>query len=247
VLLAATLVGVVLALAGTGDDGGGPSARTAGTGSSTTRAEVSSTEATTTTAPLPTFGKIKVLDIGSSSYENEIDRARHSSYAIVIENTGDQVARRFGVDATLLDAGGNELARDHNAVYVLMPGQKFAVGHDGFPDGVMSIRMSITEPALWEDPAQYGAITTSGIGTTLDAWHRPVVAFTATSPYDRPLDSTYGFVVFRNAAGKIVGAQREVLDQLAPGGDTALEVDASDSIADVDATKTEVYVDPAIF
>ena len=249
-LAVVAVAGVIVVSTGDGGDATGAPSTTseAPDEPATTQPDADTTVApTTSTTGLPSFGPIRVVDVGWSSYQTGIDGGTSSSYAIVIENTSDQVARRFGIDARLLNNSGNEMYVDHNAIFVLMPGQRFAVGTDGFAGHISDIAIEISEPALWENPADWAAITVSGLTVTFDDFGRPVVDFTATSPYAEALESTYGFAVFRDAEGEIVGARREVLPILAPNGPTALRLEPFDSIADVDPTRTEVFVDPSIF
>ncbi|HKH03680.1 MAG TPA: FxLYD domain-containing protein [Acidimicrobiales bacterium] len=189
---------------------------------------------------------IEVTDSGVTNFPDEFDGTNRASYAYVLTNNGDEPVANMEVTVTLVDTEGTVLSSDTDSIYLLQPGQSLGLGDTTYDEiaEVDSIEVQPAIPSYASEAEQLGEVTVEGINTTADSSGYLTTTFTATSSYEVQLDSPWGYVVYRNADGGIVGGTYSVIDIVQPGGSTSGEVATYTAIPNVDPAQTEVYVDP---
>lgn len=183
------------------------------------------------------------------------------AYAAIVENTSDQVIANARVRLRFLTATGDVVtdnpARDTRTIGRFLPGQRIALGGTTRREGAANITrveaeaIEMIRPGRWwpeaEDAAhgdrRDGELTARDIHVGYGDTGEPVVTFTIESTHEqevRPLGAT---VVFRNAAGDIVGGEWSSLDgSVLPRGSMEAEVRVADpmEIPGIDPARTEV-------
>jgi len=248
--VAAVILLIVLVASG-GDDDDGPTA-----GATTTQDQPATTDDTDITLPDDgggngggpvTEGDLAVAESGFSEYKESFSNDKFTAYGAVIQNNGDQVARNVDVEIGFLDASGTVLATDTKYITVLKPGQKFCVGGTSV-DATGVTELSVTASASdSDDPADYGDLTVEGVSVEFDSDGAPTANFTVKSTYTDKLDGPNLYAIFRDGSGKIVGGDYDFMDFIPAGADAVGSVTSFAPIANIDGTKTEIYVDPNIF
>lgn len=255
VLGALVFVGLIIILTSGGDDDDGET-----TGSTTT--SVTATDSTVappdsgppddgttddTQAPPSGDDTIRTADRGFAVSLDQLWETEYISYGAILENTTDQVATGVNVSIGFLDSSGTVIATDTQVINVLMPGQTFGVGNAGIEiNGGEPVEMQVDvgEPSSWESPDSYGEISVSGINTTVDDYGAPTTTFTAESTYDEQIQGPYAFAIYRNSSGDIVGGDWDIMNFIQADGSSTGEVTGLNTVDDIDAGQTEVYIDP---
>lgn len=186
------------------------------------------------------------------------------SYAAVIQNTSDQVLQTLPITVRFRTATGEVLNNDDGIrsrtnyyVGMLRPGQQIALSDTIYVEGALDItRMEaeVGEPDDWMPEADLyhlfrddleGDLIARDITVAYGDRHEPIVAFTIESTYGMPVNPQGAYVVFRNAAGDIVGGEwGPVLGgPVRPRGSLEGEVAVSDpmEIPGIDPARTEVH------
>jgi hypothetical protein len=197
------------------------------------------------------------------------------SYAIVLENTGDHVLRNIQLGYRFLDGQGQvirepnvvfndgELDRQEASVAVLRPGESFAVSNAEYLErnDVAEIEVEIDEVSEWI-PAEYhehadpmaamngSDLTATDIAVSYGTMNEPVVSFTVESTGDRAVTIHFAYIVFRNAAGEIIGGTYGYVSSdyrpltVQPGGSVESEISVDDpmEIPGIDPAQTEVHL-----
>jgi hypothetical protein len=255
VLVAAGLVGLIMLLTSS-DDKDDPPGTTTTEQASPTTAGPGTTAATPTTVDTGGGGggggggtgsssDIEVVDKGFSVFTDELSEEQRFSYGFVVKNNGDSVATSVPITIAFLDDAGTVIGTRDNYVWVLMPGQSMGLGEDSYEDAtnLAEIQVTVGEPSTWESPDGYGEITAEGITTSVDEYGAPTSAFTASSTYAEQVEP-YSYVIYRNAAGEIVGGGYSTMSFVPANGSTAGSITSYSSIPDIDNSKTEVFLDP---
>jgi hypothetical protein len=256
VLVAAGLVGLIMLLtSGGGDDDDQTGGTTTTQPGSSTTAGPASTVTPTTADPGGGGGgggggsgsasDIEVVDSGLSVYTDELSEEKRFSYGYLVKNNSDSVATSVPITVAFLDDAGTVIGTVDNTIWVLMPGQVMGLGEDPYDgaDAVTDLQITVGEPSTWESPDGYGEVTADGITTSVDDYGAPTSAFTATSTYSEQVEP-YSYVIYRNAAGDIVGGGYGSMNFVPANGTSAGEVSSYSSIPDIDTAQTEVYLDP---
>lgn len=199
------------------------------------------------------------------------------SYSIVLENTGDHVLRHIQLGYRFLDGQGQvirepnvafndgELDRQEASVLVLRPGERFAVSNTEYLErnDVTEIEVEIDEVSEWI-PAEYyehaeptaalnpsdDDLTATDIAVTYGTMNEPVVSFTVESTGDQAVTINFAYIVFRNAAGEVIGGTHGYVSSdyrpvtVPPDGSVESEISVDDpmEIPGVDPAQTEVYL-----
>ncbi|HLM64137.1 MAG TPA: FxLYD domain-containing protein [Acidimicrobiales bacterium] len=249
IVVAVALVGGLILATSGGDDEG-----TVGTTTTSTQETASaggpSTSGTDTTSGGSAGGNatandLEVVDSGFSNYPAAFDDTNHVSYGYIIKNNSDEPAAGIEVTIALLDADGTVVSSDSASINYLAPGASIGQGDEPYEEipEVAEIQVQAAIPSYASEPSATGELTTEGISTTDDG-STLTTTFTVSSTYDVQLDGPYGYVIYRNAAGDIIGGSYDFLSIVQAGGTTSAEVSSYELIPDVDPAQTEAYVDP---
>lgn len=265
IVVALAVVGIALT---TSDGDGGPpdpasaaSSTTQGgdTGSSTS-APAGDGEMERPDLSEPTEGGIEVVEQGFSvTLDTPTRTTPYVSFGVVLENTSDRQANGVSVEVDLLDAAGAVIHTERAGSVKVRPGETFGIGSTiclpttdvlDCATGPEPVDIEVRHRVItWTDPNDEGPITVEGVSTTVDpgaSGDEMVTTFEATSPYQEQLGGPTPFAIYRNASGDIVGGDQGYLGFIPPGGTVAGDVTTTYAVADVDATRTEVYVDRGI-
>jgi hypothetical protein len=253
VVVAAALVGLIVVL--TNDDDGGETTsptteQTATTGNTGNTSEPGGTTDTTDDAPSGA-AEIEVVETGFQNIMGGWDRdEKTATYGFIIENTGDELATDISINVSVYDADGTALASDSQSIYVLRPGEQMGIGDEfygeNFASDVDRIDVQVSEPSDYsrDDVPDEGSVTADGITTSTDDYG-VTTKFTVTSTYDQQLDSPYGYAIYRNADGDIIGGSGRYLDFIPANGSVAAEVSSYEVVPNI--ATTEVFIDPGWF
>jgi hypothetical protein len=179
------------------------------------------------------------------------------SYAIVVENTGDQVIRHLPITYSFLgDAGevveepetafsDSDLTSETVTVPQIQPGERLAVGRVQYLEhnDVADMQIEVGEPQQWmsedyhtqiEPTPSSDALTTSDIDVSYGDQNEPVVSFTIESRHDEAISTTYAYIVFRDDEGRIIGGTYGYVDSdygsltIAPDDSVDVEIAVDD-------------------
>lgn len=185
---------------------------------------------------------IEILEQGFSAAPDDT-----LTFGALVRNNADQVAIICGILIEAFDAAGESVASYdslwHTAV---LPGQTVGISRAGIALGGDPVELDVgVENIHWDDPANHGETTASGVETTVDAAGFATTSFTASSTYTDDLPAPFAWVVYRNAAGEIVGGDTDPLSgPLSPGEATDDEVRTDGPVPDIDEAQTEVWIEP---
>lgn len=255
VLVVAMLVGLVALVSDDGEGATGSSTTTSASSSTTDSTTDTTTDDSTTTTDDTTDttaatnggGEVVAVEQGVSSYEDRILEAETYSWGVIVENRGDQVAYNTTVVVGFINDEGDVVDSSEVVINLLIPGQRLGFGDAPYEEvsGVVELDVTVEPPSEWRDPEGYSEITTSDIDVTYDSSDSPEVSFEAENPYDQRIENVMAYCILRNAAGDIVGGGGTTdVPYLPENGTISGSIDLFTAVPDVDAAKTEVYVDP---
>ncbi len=249
-LLAATAVGLILALLA-GDDGKAaepfPGTRVPAPMSEPDDGPTTTTEAPgttgTTTRPRQAVDGLEVVDRGFSTYEGVDGPA--GSYGLILENTSGKPVTHSTVRVVVHDTNDAVVASYDHDVAMVSPGGRLGLGSEvGDPLAHGIGRLEVLTVAGGGGPVPQGALTASDVSTSSDEFG-VYTTFVVSSSYDVELARPHAYVVYRNAAGKIVGGANGVIDPIPPRGRATAAVTAFAVVPDV--ARVDVDVDPGSF
>ena len=220
----------------------------------------------------PGGGEVRVTERGFTQESRDLDgepdgRADRISMGAVVENTSTRIAYRTRVTFQVTASDGDPAVDTRQRswlvqeVPMIMPGQRAAVGVAVLPtrddDGAateaarMTVTLAVTQ---WLAPGDGFATVTAAVapGTaTRDDHGTATIDYEADSGWCAPLKPRGTALVFRDAAGELVGGDL-VLDgspqQCRPGVTrqrAATSPQAVPSTADLDRTEVTLYCDLA--
>lgn len=188
---------------------------------------------------------LNVIDDGGAPYVDPIFGSQFG-WAIEINNTGGQVATLVHVVIEFEDADGTVVETVEDYVTSLAPGDEIGIGGSVSRDDVDSFEVTAIEPGGWESPEGRGKVVTSNIEHGVGDLDRVKISFDADSTYDIPIRQPKVRVVFRNAAGELIGGVTDFSGGfMEPEGHFRDNVEIDQSFSGVDPDKTEVYLEPS--
>lgn len=220
----------------------------------------------------PGGGGLRVAEVGHSPLPADSVGLYHMSIGAIIENTSGQVAYGAMVTFGALDARGRSaIAPDLDVLQqipVIMPGQRVGVGvmalvysdtrlvpgTDRFTDGPVPVaRLAVSLGKVRWLPADGTWASVTATAETVTDADRPGLAearYDAHSPYCRSLAPHGAGVIYRNAAGMVIGGALQPADASScrPGTTHVVqEMNAAPLPAGTDPGRIEVYpyCDPA--
>lgn len=197
---------------------------------------------------------VEVVDEGWTVNDDE----QAGSYAVEIENTGDEVLGSFLVRVKAWDRAGQLLSGMDDwkvVVGMMQPGQRLGIADDlDTPDmadnGISRLQVIVAE--LASDPMEGirsparlpdGAVRVSHIATSRGL-AGTTVTYEVASTYAMRLAAD-AYVVFRDAAGKIVGGVGSFVD-LPAHGTVQADFDVHNDVIPDEVASTEVFVVPQL-
>jgi hypothetical protein len=220
---------------------------------------VASTSETSVTAPppppasdVPASEVVEIVEEGWYVPDESI-----GSYGFVVENTSDRLLGSFVVRVKAYDLSDHVISgldTWKHVVGTMLPRQRIAIADRLHPEaraagGIGRLEFSIAE--LSEDTAEgagssevpQGSVQVGEIGRTTNTV-RTTVSYAVTSSYDIALDAN-AYVVFRDAAGEIVGGASSFVD-LPAGATTIGNFDLPADVVSPAAASMEVHVVPRL-
>lgn len=234
----------VLAAAGCGADDGAGGMTDATVGGPTTVVGEAAYACTSSIEQPDSEGPVRVIDSGACGYQ---DALGHVTYGLVVENSGDEPLTNVFVDIEAHDASGASHGRPvPHQIYALAPGQRIGVGYDAVAQGttpeVVELEVSVNVQNDLEPAEGGGEIQVSDVATAVEGVQR-TTTFRLTSTYTQALEGGVAlFVVYRDAAGTILGGDDGFVERMDPGA-TIDQVISSTNI-NPEITEVEVYVNP---
>jgi hypothetical protein len=153
------------------------------------------------------IGFSQVVDIPPVPDGSNVDEGERAvSWAAIVENGGDRLARNVRVDVTLLDDSGEVVDETAQFVDVLLPDRRTAItgSSDERPSDVADVQVELAEPESWEETGQSPGITVDDLEVAYGHANQPLVTFTATSRFDTPIRERTVHAVGRDRDGGIV-------------------------------------------
>jgi hypothetical protein len=249
VVVAVAIVGLIIVLT-SGDDGDDERTDRPDPRPSTTEEApdpTGSPEPTEDDDPPSDSGTVEVVEVGWSNFMGGFDRDELSaSYGFIVENTGDETVTDIQVSVSAYDANGTALATASHTIYMLRPGQKMGIGDEFFGENltaeVADVQVNVSEPENWSlsDIPEEGVLEAEGVTTTTSDYD-VTTTFTIRSTFDQQISSPYGYAIYRDASGNIIGGSTGYLNFVPAGGTTAGEITSWEVIPNI--ASTEVYID----
>lgn len=188
---------------------------------------------------------LKDIERGGAAYDDPIFGPQYG-WAVEIKNSGDQVATLVHVVVEFSDADGNVVETVEDYIGVLAPGDEIGIGGAVSRDDVDDFEVTAIEPSGWASPEGQGKLVTSNIEHGVGSLDRVKVSFEADSTYDTAISRPRIRVVFRNAAGELIGGANDFsTGYLEPEGHISDRIEINQTFPDVDPDKTEVYLEPS--
>jgi hypothetical protein len=251
-LAAVALIGLIVVISsGGGDDDDAPHRNRPVTTHATT------TDAPTTESPGPTdtsdpgtggptvqgttdVGQLALVDQGFSVSDDG------GSYGIVIANNGTETVTNFEVQVAVYDNNNTVVTTDHHLVAKLGPAEQLGIGYDILTDDAANGvgRLDVQFEEGFGDSVPEGAFSISEVSTSTDEFSTETT-FVVTSTYAQDLDSPYAYVIYRDAAGKIIGGTYGFVDMIPANGRASGTLTSFDPVDGV--ATSEVYVDAGFF
>lgn len=270
VVLVALLVALVVALTG-GDDeqpsttGPGPVQPTEPTVGSLPESEGPGELPEIEQREPPPIEDLEVVEQGFTTFQSGDDLL--GSYGFVVENTGDEPFEDVPVSLTFLDSAGNVVGEDSGisgtTIGLVQPGEQLAVAGalntvslgilDPGTTDVAEMEIAFGEPgfdATYGDLPPDGTIEVSAIASLAEANGDHETTFTMTSTYPVEIQEPKAYLIYRNAAGDIIGGARSggldgAMPFLPADGSATFTITAILPVQNLaDIAETEVYIDP---
>ena len=127
------------------------------------------------------------------------------------------------------------MSSDTDNIYLIQPGQKMGLGDEPYENiaEVAEIDVQASVPSYATERRSW-ARSPPRASATSDESSQWKTTFTAKSTYEVQIDSPYAYVIYRNAAGDIVGGSYGFMNVLRSGGSTSGEVTSYEPIPGVD-------------
>jgi hypothetical protein len=170
-------------------------------------------------------------------------RVGHVTYGIVVQNVGDQPLKDVFLDVEIRGRGDDAVGDPQSyRLMVIEPGQQLGVGHDvllqrGAEEATLRIQAS--QPPVVEEPEARADITTTNVTSTVEGRARRT-SFELTSSYPFAVHGIDVYVVYRDAAGVIVGGETDQVGVVEANGRASHTVIGN--YRNPDITQAEVYV-----
>jgi hypothetical protein len=237
-LAAACAVAVAACTGGSGspaeDAGGTPAAETTTTAPTTT---------TTTEPPIAGYPLV-VVHQGFAMFPDPIDPAAElGGFGAIVENPNPHaVAAGVSVTLRLLDAEGNELARDTSLLNGIQPLARMAVGRTLIEPIEEPASMQVeVDVAVFLTPAHdTGALTATAVQTAPFEGGGLRTTFTVESTWPTDEEGVDVTALYRSEDGRILAAERTSVARVPAGGSTEGAIRLLAPIPDL--AITEVYV-----
>jgi hypothetical protein len=249
-VVAIAVIGLIVALSSGGDDGDDEASSPPTTSEAPTTTATDSPETTTDSGSVGSASEgtteitgLAMVDSGWSVAEN--DDIVEGSYGIIIENQGDQLVTNFSVEVAIYDLNDTVLGTNSHQVAKLAPGERLGIGYDindDITDGISRLEVAFEEG--FGDSVPEGAFTVSEVSTTTDEYGT-ATTFVVASSYTQDLESPYAYVIYRDAAGAIIGGTYGFVDMVPAGGRATGEVTSYEPVPNV--ATAEVWVDQGYF
>lgn len=191
-------------------------------------------------APAVTSMPVQVVGAGVCGYDDGLGEV---TYGVVVRNTGDETLKDLSLAVDVRGDGGIVAGRSvPHYVYVLAPGEELGVGYRSpaaaAPEG-LTLGVRVDQMEVVDEPEADAQVTVSDVSTAVQGNDR-TTTFTATSTYPFPLLRVEVYVVYRDAAGAIVGGEQHLIDRMEVQG-TAAHTVTSDYLNPT-VTRADVYV-----
>jgi hypothetical protein len=246
VVVAVAIVGLIIVLT-SGDDDERTDPPEPGPTTTEEQPDPTPTTGTTEDQEPQSGGSVEVVEVGWSNYMGGFDNDElTASYGFIVENTGDETVTDIQVSVSAFDADGTALATDSHTIYMLRPGQKMGIGDEfwgeNLPAEVADVQVAVSEPQNWSlsDIPEEGVLEAEGVTTTTGNYDVKTT-FTIHSTFDRQISSPYGYAIYRDANGDIIGGSTGYLNFVPANGSTAGEITSWEVIPNI--ASTEVYID----
>jgi hypothetical protein len=250
VVVAIAVIGLIVALSGGDDDDGETSDRPQVTVPEVTAIDPGETTETTDAGSVGDASEgttevqgLELVDSGWSVAED--DSIVEGSYGIIIENKGEELVTNFNVEVAIYDLNDTVVGTNSHMVAKLAPGETLGIGYDINDDVSNGIsRLDVAFEEGYGDSVPEGAFTVSEVATTTDEYGTETT-FTVASSYTVDLDSPYAYVIYRDAAGKIIGGTYGLVDMVPAGGRANGTLTSYEPVPGVETA--EVWVDQGFF
>jgi hypothetical protein len=191
------------------------------------------------------------------------------TYGIVLENTSDQALIGVPLTYRFLDGAGEvvpepatpfsdrDLTAEEARIDVLGPGERFGFSGMRYRDrpGTQRVEVVVGEPEMWMPEAEFvlmfaGAVAPSealsgeDIQVSYGSQNQPIVSLSVTSSVDQALDRPMVYAVLRDGAGRIVGGDGAMLNEVIEGHTSVpaeIAVDDPLEVPGIDPRRVEVY------
>lgn len=242
VLVTAALVGVYFVVSGGDDDEKANDPPTTTVQPTTTDPE---TPETTDAPEEPTNdGPVKVIETGFSNYDDGMGDAS-ASFGFIVENTGEDILQSLDVEVILYAEGDKVITSKDMLIGTIRPGEKQALADELFGEDLLGgltrfdVQVGDIESAISDPETVPDGSFEVGEPETVSDDYNTVTKFHASWTYTE--DDLYptATVIFRNAAGQIIGGTSGIGGE---GSESDFEVGTWSVIPDIAAT--EVYMDP---
>jgi hypothetical protein len=254
-LAAVVLVGLILVISSSGGDDEEPHRnQPVPTVPTTPTTDEATTEAPPETSSDPgtdgptVEGTTDVADLAlvESGFSVSESEGGGGSYGIVIVNNGTETVTNFEVQVAVYDPSETVVTTDRHIVAKLGAGEKLGIGYDVLSDDAANGigRLDVEFEEGLGDSVPEGSFSVSEVSTSTDEFSTETT-FVVTSTYAIDIDSPYGYVIYRNGAGAIIGGTYGFVEMVPANGrasGTLTSFDPVDGIA-----TSEVYVDAGFF
>lgn len=177
---------------------------------------------------------------GACGYD---DGSGHVTYGVVVRNTGSETLHDIGVAVDVQAAGGQGVRRSMpHRVFAIEPGQEVGVSYESQGQGApsdLTLQVHVDPMEVVDEPEAEAQVTVSEVTSEVAGGER-TTNFTLTSAYPFRIRNMEVFVVYRDAAGSIVGGDADVVERL-EAQSTATHTVTSDYLNPA-ITEADVYV-----
>ena len=247
-LAAVALIGLILVVSnGSGDDDDAHQREPVSTATTPTAESTTAPDGTTDTTDgggtVDGSADVSQLALVESGFTASEDGG---SYGIIIQNNGTEMVTNFHVQVAVYDANDTVVRTDRHLVAKLGPAEQLGIGYDILTDDAANGvgRLDVQFEEGFGDSVPEGAFSISEVSTSTDEFSTETT-FVVTSTYAQDLDSPYAYVIYRDAAGKIIGGTYGFVDMIPANGRASGTLTSFDPVDGV--ATSEVYVDAGFF
>jgi hypothetical protein len=188
----------------------------------------------------PTEIPIRLVAAGVCGYG---DRVGHVTYGVVVQNVGDQPLKDVVLEVDVKDRSGQDVADPQSyRLMVIEPGQELGVGYDVLLQRSAeeaTLHVQASQPPVVDEPEARADIVVSNVTSTVEGRTRRT-SFELTSSYPFAVHGIAAYVVYRDAAGIIVGGDADQVAMVEANGTATHTV--SSTYQNPEIAQVDVYV-----